>query len=166
METSAKVIGGGRFKLDSSFNVAWRAPPRDDGHPAPPPNTFTRVSILRPRVCRSLRRLDGWPVSRSTIGRSCRVPRNVKVVQTFKQLVKSSQLACHGAWRPETNSVSTPAARRRGGAKTAFESHLCAASVLCCPSGFLPKYSDGNETSLTIWKASSRDELRIVYTKS
>lgn len=84
------------------------------GHHPPTKHTQTPrgASILRPRVCRSLRRLDGWPVSRRTIGRGDGMPRNVKVVQTFKQLVKSSQLACHGAWRPETSFVSTPAARR------------------------------------------------------
>lgn len=90
------------------------------------------------------------------------MPRNVKVVQTFKQLVKSSQLACHGAWRPETTSVSTPAARRPppSGAKTASNRisrlPLAMHPYYAAPSGFLPKDLDENETSLIcgFWETS------------
>lgn len=118
----------------------------------------------RPRVCRSLRRLAGWPVSRSTIGRSYGMPRNVKVVQTFKQLVKSSQLARHGAWQPETSSVSTPAARRPGGAKPGSN------RISCLPRARHPYYAARRPFCQKTWMemkraSSTREALwRVAHT--
>jgi len=117
-----------------------------------PPTTHAHVRRFPVRECAEvLRRLDRYPVSRSTIGRGYGMPRNVKVVRTFKQLVKSSQLACHGPWQPETTSVSTPAARRPvEPRRPRIASRVCRLLGIrtMLPVGLSARDLDGNETSL------------------
>lgn len=159
-ETSARVLWGGL-----SLNQGWVR--LDPMMVITHHNTHARATRFPiPECAEVLRRLDQYPVSRSTIGCGYGMPRNVKVVRTFKQLVKSSQLACHGPWQPETTSVSTPAARRPVGPRRpriASRVYRLLGIRTVLPVGLSAKDLDGNETSLM--NERPRDGLRIHCTE-